>query len=119
MSAAQELGDRIHLSALEWVPRGGAIAEVDREGPSVLVFGRQAGRQAGSQPGGLRGVYHAPTCVQALVSDVDVRANVLGGRPGIEPGLELFTLPIAGRDPQEAADDVLVRISRYLAGTTS
>lgn len=111
MSTAPELGTLIYVAALQMVPRGGGIAEVSREGASVLIYGRQ--------PGGLRGVYHEPTCVQALVTDQVVRGIVLGGRPGIPQGEDLFTLPVAGRPLAEVADDAVARISEYLAATTS
>ncbi len=111
MSPAQDLGFAIYLTALAWVPRGGGIAEVAREGTSVLVYGRH--------PGGLRGAYHAQTCVEAVVSDQGVRAVVLGGRPGIPSGHELFSLPLAGSSAEDVANDAVARISRYLAASTS
>mgnify|MGYP001326924683 CR=1 FL=1 len=111
MTTAQELGTAIYVTALEWVPRGGGIAEVAREGTSVLIYGRH--------PGGLRGAYHAQTCVEAVVSDEGVRAVVLGGRPGIPSGHELFTLALAASSAQDVANDAVARISRYLAATTS
>jgi hypothetical protein len=108
---AKELGDQIYLTALQRVPMGGGIAEAFREGAGVVINGRQ--------PGGLRGVYHPPTSLIAVVSDVDVRVVVLGGRPGIPADKDLFTLPIAGQPLQEVANEVVDRIGRYLAATTS
>jgi hypothetical protein len=111
MSIAQELGDLIYVTALQWVPQGGGIAEVGREGASVIVFGRQ--------PGGLRGVYHAPTCVMAAVGHEAVDVHVVGGRPGIPVGQELFTVLISERPLQEVADETVAGIAKYLADTTS
>jgi hypothetical protein len=111
MSTAQELGDLIYMTALERVPMRGGIAEVGREGASVIVFGRQ--------PGGLRGVHHPPTCVMAAVGDQQVQVSVVGGRPGIPIGQVLFTIPVAGRPLQEVAGEAVTGMSDYLARTTN
>jgi hypothetical protein len=111
MAAALELRDLLYLNALQRVPLGGGIAEADRESHSVLLYG--------AQPRGLRGVYHPPTCVQVAISQTDVRAIVLGGRPGIPVGSELFRLETGGYSPQQITDDVLSRVSTFLAQSTS
>jgi len=96
---------------LQWVPRGGGIAEVGREGASVIVFGRQ--------PGGLRGAYHPPTCVMAAVGVEHVHVSVVGGRPGIPTGQALITIPINDRPLQRVADEAVASMSNYLSATTS
>ena len=111
MTNSNDLADLIHASALEWVPRGGGIGEVERDGDSVLIYGRR--------PGLLRPFTQQQTCVEAIVTGADVRAIVLGGRPGIPHNVELFSLPVADRPASELADDVVARISNYLAATTS
>ncbi len=111
MSTAQELGDLIYATALQWVPREGGIAQVGRDAVSVVVFGHQ--------PRGLRGVHHPPTCILATVTDGSVQATIAGGRPGISIGYVLFTLSTTGRPIQEIADETVEGISRYLASTTS
>ena len=110
-STTDALAQLIYLGALGWVPRGGGIAEVDRQGDAVLIYGRQ--------PGGLRGAYHESTCVQADVTDAAVTAIVLGGRPGITPGAALFAIATEGQPLQAVADEVVARISQYLASSTS
>ncbi len=111
MSTAQELGDLVYATALGWVPSGGGIGEVERSGASVLVYGRQ--------PGLLRPMFQTRTCVQADATAEGVRVIVVGGRPGIPQGHELFTVPLAGRTSQDVASETVQRISGYLAATTS
>jgi hypothetical protein len=111
MATQQELGDLIYATALAWVPQGGGIAEVQREGVSVVLVGQQ--------PRGLRGIYDPPTAVLAAVELDSVRVIILGGRPGIPQGQQLMAVPVAGREPHEVANEVVVAISNYLAQTTS
>jgi hypothetical protein len=111
MPSAQEILDLLYLTALQHVPLGGGIAEVDREGQSVLLYG--------AQPRGLRGVYHPPTCVQVAVAPTEVRAIVLGGRPGIPVGSELFRVAVADQPAPEVVNEVLGRVGTYLAQSTS
>jgi len=111
MTTGAELRETIYATALARVPLGGGIAEVERSGESVLIYG--------AQPRGLRGIYGPPTCVQLAVSDAGVRAVILGGRAGIPVNAQLFELLLEGYQAQEVADDALNRVSTYLAASTS
>ena len=111
MATQQELGDLIYATALALAAHGGGIAEVEREGVSVVLVGQQ--------PRGLRGIYDPPTAVLAAVELDNVRVIILGGRPGIPQGKELVSVPVADRMPQDIANDVVGRVSTYLAESTS
>lgn len=105
------IADLLYSSALAMVPTGGGIAEVERLVGGVRVLGRQ--------PGGLRGVYHPPTCIDLVAGPGEVTATVVGGRPGIPMGVLLFSIPVTPGGEVAAAGDALTRASQYLASTTS
>jgi hypothetical protein len=110
MSIAEELGDLAYAAALGWVPLHGGITEVERVGLGVLIYG--------GKPHGVLGLLSAPTCVQLTFSEVELRAIILGGRPGIPADTELFVRPVAGHSPQAVADEAVRSVSSYLAAST-
>jgi hypothetical protein len=110
VTVAQELSDLAYVAAMQWVPLGGGITRVEREGWSVLIFG--------GKPHGLLGLLSAETCVQLAFSDGAVHAIILGGRKGIAQELELFTRPVAGRPLAEVANEAVKAVSAYLATST-
>lgn len=110
MTTAEELSDLSYATALRWVPLGGGITTVERDGSALLISGRQ--------PHGLLGRFSPATCVQLTFTDVAVHAVILGGRSGIAVEKELFTREVAGRSPQDVADDAVTAVSAYLAAST-
>jgi hypothetical protein len=53
------------------------------------------------------------------VAPTEVRAIVLGGRPGIPVGSELFRVAVADQPAPEVVNEVLGRVGTYLAQSTS
>ncbi len=110
MSVAQQLSDFAYSAALSWVPLGGGITSVERDGPDLLV--------CGGKPPGLLGLFSAATCVRLSFSDVAVRAIILGGRKGIAVDKELFTHPVGDRPLVDVANGAVKSVSGYLATST-
>jgi hypothetical protein len=110
VSTAQELSDFAYSAALSWVPLGGGITSVEREGRDLFV--------SGGKPHGLLGLLSAETCVQLSFSDVAVKATILGGRKGIAVDKELFTHPVGERPLIDVANAAIKDVSAYLATST-
>ena len=111
MATQQEVGDLIYATALQWVPMVGGIAQVQREGVSVVMIGQP--------PRGLRGIHDPATVVLASVELQSVRVIIVGGRPGIPQGQELFSVATEGKNSQDVANEIVTGVSNYLAQTTS